>query len=205
MEKDLGVIFDKDLIFDKHTQKAISTASKLLGMVKRSFVTRDSFVIISLYKSMIRPHLEYGNSVWHPQFKRQSVALERVQRRTTKLIPHLRTLPYAERLKILNLPSLKFRRIRGDLIQAFKIFSGTDDIKANDIFTQSSYSSTRNSIFKIFKRHSRTTKRSTTFSYRVTNLWNDLSNNTKQAKNTDTFKNLLTKENKIYDLKYIFD
>ena len=82
----------------------------------------------------MRPILEYGNSIWSPLYKRQSVALENVQRRFTKSIPGLENVPYHERLKSIGLPSLKYRRMRGDLIQCYKIFNGIDDLRINDFF-----------------------------------------------------------------------
>ena len=84
---------------------------------------------------MVRPHLEYGNIVWFPQLKRQSVAIEKVQRRATKLIPVLKDLDYKERLRQLKLPTLKYRKYRGDLVQVFKIINETDDLKFEDFFT----------------------------------------------------------------------
>lgn len=120
-EKDLGVIFDDKLLFDKHINKCISKANQVLGVIKRSFESKDASLILKLYKSMVRPHLEYANNIWSPHLKRQSVSIERTQRRATKIISKLQNLPYETRLKKLSLPSLKFRRLRGDLIQAFKI------------------------------------------------------------------------------------
>ena len=68
-------------------------------------------------------------------FKTQSVAKESIQRTVTKLIPGIRHLPYDERLKELNLPSLKFRRTRGDLIQMYQIVHNIDIIHLDKIFT----------------------------------------------------------------------
>ena len=47
--------------------------------------------------------------------------IENVQRRFTKLIKNFHNLPYEERLKLINLPSLEYRQLRGDMIQVFKI------------------------------------------------------------------------------------
>jgi len=55
---------------------------------------------------MVRPHLEYGNVVWHPQFKKDLELLEGVQRRATKRVPGLHNLRYEERLRRTDLPSL---------------------------------------------------------------------------------------------------
>ena len=91
----------------------------MLGLIKRNFSFIDMFVFLKLYKALIRPHLEYGQIIWSQKFKRQSKIIENVQRRATKIIPDLKHLPYEERLRILKLPTLKFRRLRGDLINVY--------------------------------------------------------------------------------------
>ena len=70
---------------------------------------------------MIRPHLEYGNSIWWPRYRSDIVKVERVQRRITRLISGLKDIPYQERLRALNLPSLQYRRRRGNMIVMYKI------------------------------------------------------------------------------------
>jgi len=63
---------------------------------------------------MIRPHLEYGNVVWHPRFKKDMNLLENVQHRATRMIPGFRNLSYKERLRRLDLPTLTYHHFRGD-------------------------------------------------------------------------------------------
>ena len=84
--KDLGVTFDNRLKFDKHINNKINTAYQMLGIVKRNFIhlTPNSFVV--LYKAMIRSHLEYAVSVWNPHHQSVIEKLEKVQKRTTKLV-----------------------------------------------------------------------------------------------------------------------
>ena len=79
---------------------------------------------ILLYKSLVRSHLEYGQSVWSPYLLKHIDLIEGVQRRATKLIHNLKNLPYSERLKRLNLPTLVYRRARGDMIETYKIMHG---------------------------------------------------------------------------------
>ena len=90
----------------------------MIGIIRRTFTFIDREFLTNLYKSLVRPHLEYSNIVWFPQLKRQSVAIKKVQRRASKLIPALKDLDYKERLRQLKLPTLKYRRYRCDLIQA---------------------------------------------------------------------------------------
>ena len=163
-EKDLGVIFNKYLSFDVHIQNSINKANSMIGIIRRTFTFIDGEIFTNLYKSLVRPHLEYGNIVWFPQLKRQSVAIEKVQRRASKLIHALKDLDYKERLRQLKLPTLKYRRYRGDLNQVFKIINGTDDLKFEDFLTITALvgitklDSTRNSEHKLYHVHFTKTK-----------------------------------------------
>ena len=192
-EKDLGIIFDYKLTFDSHINSAISKGNKILGLIRRSFTGLDNKVLVMLYKSLVRPHLEYGNQIWSPFLKRQSSALERVQRRATKLIKHLSHLEYGERLRRLKLPSLKYRRIRGDLINTYKILSNTNSgvCTNNTMFQLTKDPRTRNNELKLYNQYSRTNIRKNYFSNRVTKYWNDLPPQIKLAQNLTKFKVLL--------------
>ena len=102
-EKDLGVIFDCKLSFDVHIQSAISKANKIVGIIKKpfSYLSRKSFIL--LYKSLVRPHLEYANVIWFLYLKRQSSAIEKIQRRVTRLLFDPDTLNYGDRMHYLRL------------------------------------------------------------------------------------------------------
>ena len=80
--------------------------------------------------STLEPILEYGEVAWRPYKTKDIVALEKVQRRFTKMIPEVRNLDYESRLKSLGLFSLEhiYRRRRGDLIEAFKMSKSGDNL-----------------------------------------------------------------------------
>ena len=204
-EKDLGVTFDKKLSFDNHIANAINKANQMIGIIRRTFTFLDENIFMRLYKALVRPHLEYGNTVWYPRLIRQSEALEKVQRRATKLIYHIKDYSYGDRLRHLKLPSLKARRVRGDLLQTYKIFNKIDDIDKTRFFEFPQTDITRNSTNKIQKLHHNNNTRKYTFSYRVINSWNKLTPNIKCASDTNTFKGLID-NHKIYtSLIYDYD
>ena len=108
-----------------HTSAAAKKSNSILGLIKKSFASLDKDILPLLFTSMVCPHLEYGNIIWGPHFIGDMKAVERVQKRATKMIPNLRNLSYRERLEILNLSSLYHRRRRGDMImcQSFSVRS----------------------------------------------------------------------------------
>jgi len=67
---DLGLMFDSNLSFTDHISHKINKAYSILGIIKRNFIYMDHTSFLLLYKSMVRPHLEYANSVWCPYQKR---------------------------------------------------------------------------------------------------------------------------------------
>jgi len=90
-----------------------------------------------LYQTLVRPKIEYCVQAWRP-YLRKDIDLQKVQKRATRLIINDRGLTYGERLTRLGLTTLETRRLRGDLIEVFKIFKGFDDVKPTVFFTMSS-------------------------------------------------------------------
>ena len=133
-EKDLGVTFQQDLKFSSHIAEKVNKANSALSLIVRTFdyIEKDSFIL--LYKSLVRPHVEYGNTIWYPFLRKDIESVEKIQRRATKLIPELKDIIYTERLKKLKLPSLVHRRRCGDMIQTFKIIKGIENIPSERFF-----------------------------------------------------------------------
>ena len=65
-EKGIGILIDDKLKFHRHSAAATKKGNQMLGILKRSYISRDAFTIITLYKAVVRPHLEYGNIIWGP-------------------------------------------------------------------------------------------------------------------------------------------
>ena len=69
-EKDLGVTIDKNLSFREHISTKINLANRNLGIIFRTFTYLDPEMFLNLYKSLVRPHLEYATVIWSPMYRR---------------------------------------------------------------------------------------------------------------------------------------
>ena len=100
-------------------------------------------------------------------------AIERVQRRATKIIPKLRHYSYQERLQRLSLPSLTHRRLRGEMIFLYQLTHQYFNIDITSLLQYQS-SITRGHCYKIYKPHAQTFCRANFFTVRTINDWNNL-------------------------------
>ena len=190
-EKDLGVVIDEKLKFRKQAAVATTKANQILGIVKRSFEFLDAQTLPLLYKTLVRPHLEYGNVIWGPFNKEDQVLVERVQRRATRLVPDIRHLPYRERLHKLGLPSLLYRRRRGDVIMIYMMMNGHIDIPMDEFFLPAHTARTRGHSMKLAKPQAQSRVRRNHWTIRAVNDWNSLPDHVVQAPSTNAFKNRL--------------
>jgi len=193
VERDLGVVIADDGKVAGQCEEAYARASRMLGLVKRSLKYRHPKVMISLYKTLVRPHLEYSMVAWSPYYQKDKCLLERVQHRFTRLFPHLRDIPYEARLEKLGLWTLEERRNRGDLIEVFKMIKGLSDIRWQSFFTRSNASSTRGHSWKLAKQTCNRDCRLHFFSLRVINRWNSLSQELIESDSVNGFKSGLEK------------
>ena len=193
-EKDLGVVIDSKLKFETHINTKVATANKIMGIIRRSFTYLDSTIFSRLFKSLVRPHLEYAYPVWHPTLKKTKVQIEKVQRRATKQLPCCAGLEYNERLRKLDLPCLLYRKLRGDMIEVYKMTSGKydDDIQPPlSLKEDLNLRQTRGNSKKLRKEMCNKLVKSNYFGNRVTNFWNDLPESVIQAPSVRAFESRL--------------
>ena len=119
-EKDIGVHIDQNINFDKHISAISYKANAMFAMLRKAFQYIDKETFIPLSKALIRTHLDYASSVYSPYKLKHVDQLEAVQRRATKQLPDVKDKSYPDRLKELKLPTLSYRRLRGDIIEVHK-------------------------------------------------------------------------------------
>ena len=190
IEKDLGIQVDDKLSFSYHIECQVNKANRILGMIRRSFTFLNQDIMKQLYVSMVRPLLEFSNVAWSPRYIKDQNLLEKVQKRATKMIPSLKKLSYEERLKTMDLPSLSYRRRRGDLIEAYKYTHGCYNVNEN-LLKRETDSKTRGHSYKLSKRSFNLNVRKNFFSIRIINDWNKLPQHIVEAKTMNSFKSRL--------------
>ena len=189
--KDLGVIISKDLKTSSQTQNVVAKANKIMYTVKRTmrYLTRSSGPL--LFKSLIRPILEYGNSAWTPTTIAEIDQIEAVQRRMTRWICRDNNLSNVQRLEQLKMPTLTHRRRRGDLIEIYRHFKYPEAY--NSLSLNVNNNNTRGHNFKLVKQRWTTPVRKNFFHLQAANDWNSLPYNVVNAPNLNIFKSRLDK------------
>ena len=202
-EIDLGVVFDTKLSLRNHIKMNINKANKLLVVMKRSFCAMDNTSFTLLNKAIVRAHLEYAATIWNPCKKAYIDDFEKVQLRATKLLLSISHLCYPELLAALCLPTFAYRRIRGDMMETFKILNNIYDSRVTNFLSKINFSTTRGHSFKLFVQHVDFYIRKLFFSIRIVDICYRLSSNVVNAPNVVCFEERLDKC--LADLKIKFD
>ena len=165
-------------------------------------------IVIAIYMCIlfVSAGKEYGQTIWSPHEKSKIKDIENVQRRASKQLPGMKEKEYSTRLTEMDLPCLLSRRIRGDLIEVYKILHGKyDEDISKDLLALNNRANTRGNGMKVEKRNTRLDIRKHFFTIRVTNMWNSLAEDIVKAPSLNSFKNKLDKELKARDLYYNFE
>ena len=189
-EKDLGVIIDDELKFEEHIMRKVRVANGIVGQIRRSFSFLDPETFRRIFVAFVRPHLEYCQAVWSPHLLKNIDILENVQIRATKLVDGLSDLEYPERLKRINLPTLLYRRRRGDMIEVYKHFNSYDSSTLSSTFNPRDRPS-RQHKFQLYTPISTDGVRGiqkNSFYHRVVSVWNNLPKNVAEDETIDGFK-----------------
>ena len=203
VEKDLGVWMSETLKPSVQCKKAATKANQTLGQISRAFHYRNKEVFGKLIKMFVRPQLEYAASVWAPWTEANCELLEGVQRRAIRMMSNVKGRNYEEKLKDAGFMLLKERRLRGDMIETYKVMKGISQVNIEDWFQmvgEERRPTRQNALigengnvewqeYVIQGERYRLEIRKNFFNVRVTKVWNSLPTNVKNASNVNAFKN----------------
>jgi len=144
--------------------------------------------MVPIYKSIIRPILDYGAVLWSPRFLKDISKVEAIQRRFTKMITGLYMFSYNDRLCVCNMHSLEVRRCRGDMIDTFKLITKKYNIEFDEFFSFPP-KLLRGHKYKLYKGKARVDVRRKFFCSRVIENWNSLPVHVIEANTVNVFKN----------------
>ena len=134
-EKDLGVWMESTMKPTRQCEAAAKQANAVLGLIAKSFHYRSAKTLVPLYKTFVRPKLEYAAAVWSPWLEKDVEMLERVQKRLIRMISDASGETYEDKLKSIGLTTLKERRTRGDAIETFKTLRGFNRVQRETWFS----------------------------------------------------------------------
>ena len=193
IEKDIGVHMHKSLKPSDHCAKAAGTARGVLYRILKCFHFRDKVTFLSLYKTYVRPHLEFAAPIWNPWLAKDINILEKVQQKFVKNVSGLTAIDYEGRLIELKLLSLADRRLYLDLVEVYRIVYGLSTFERRDCFTLVSDMDRRptrgtDCPLNIVLERSNLEVRRNFFTQRVANSWNGLPTDLKMSIHLKTFK-----------------
>ena len=126
--KYLGIQINSDLSWSPHVANLCTKTRKLIGLLYRRFYkSADTKTLLQLYKSFIRPHLEYCSIVWDPYLTKDVETLEKVQRFGLRVCLKNWTMSHDQLLQQANVSSLSVRRAHSKLCHIFKIMNDLTD------------------------------------------------------------------------------
>ena len=180
--RDLGVTVCQNLKLHDQVSKACKDATRQINIIRRTFVSRDPKFLASMYKMHVRPRLEYCIQMWNPVYAGDIERMEKVQNRYTRLVINGQSMTPAQRNHRLGITSHRTRRLRGDLIQMYKMISDTS------LFPRSSITRTRGHSQKLEVPVARNNIRKHSFTVRNVNVWNSLPAEIVNAETINVFK-----------------
>ena len=107
---DLSITVTSDLSWSSHITKVVKKANRIGYLITKAFEKANMLTVVKLYTGYIRPILEFGNAVWYPVLTGDKNLLEGVQRRITRIPFGIRRPSYEQRLSLMNLPTVAYRR-----------------------------------------------------------------------------------------------
>ena len=180
-----------------------AVSAKKISLTRLAYYRKQS-ILVHLYKCFVRPRMEFAVSAWNPWLEKDIEIMEKVQQRAIRAMTDVRGNSYEEKLERIGLTTLKERRVRGDLIETFKVLKGFDNVNRDEWFDirngeearptrantriEEGVEIRRNDV--LYKPKTRTELRSNFFTVRIVRMWNELPDEIKDAKTVTAFKSM---------------
>ena len=198
LASDLGIVISNDLKWRHHIDHLYKQASFCCYQIFKCTRSRNIFTLLQLYKTYIRPKLEYCTTVWSPYLVQDISKIESIQRSFTKFAfirCGIQFDSYNDRLRKINLKTLEERRLIFDLILVFKIINGLSDLHFDDyfIFNTTTYNLRRHPLQISNVKTNFNNQWQNCFFTRVINIWNMLPENVATAHTFEIFKSRIHK------------
>jgi len=190
VERDLGVLISDDLNWTEQVRATTSRARTTAHSLARALVSKDSRTWVDLFRTFVRPRIEYAASAWIPHEAGHLTTLGSVQRWFTKQIPGIGKLDHEEREKICGLTPVANRIARGVAIETFKILTGNSGVSNNILQTFEHDHDTRGREAGDLV-HIKPNKNFRKFSFAAAapRIWNEINVGTRNSPSTNCFKN----------------
>jgi hypothetical protein len=188
---DLGVDFSYNLSFTNHISRICQNARVRAAQILKTFCSRDPRLLFRAFKTYVIPLLENSSNVWNPFRLSDIRKIEAIQRRFTKSLVGLKSLPYSDRLSALNAQSLEARREINDLTMYFKILHNCVDLPLPSFFCLRTGFTRRANSLNLVRPSFMLNLDRYCFSQRFINLWNLLPDSVVNASSISSFKSNL--------------
>ena len=205
-EKDLGVMVESTMKPRKQCAQAAKNANFALGQIQRAFHYRKKSTLVPLFKTFVRPKLEFAVAAWSPWMEQDKKQLEKVQERMIRMLSDARGETYEEKLRDAGLTTLEERRNRGDAIETFKTLKGlngvtkekwfeveAEDRRATRRNTEVTQEGERRKTDILVVETARLEVRRNYFNIRAAKAWNGIPEEVKNQRSVNAFKNAYDK------------
>ena len=194
--RDLGITISDDMKWSHQVDNVYKRASTTSYLVMKCLSTKNIWILVNLYKTYVRPKMEFNTNVWSPYLLKDINRIESIQRKFTKSAFIRCNVPfesYQDRLSKINLKTLEERRLVFDMITTYKIVHRLSDLNFEQYFTfvNQTYQLRRHTLQIKCIKDNNSKFWVNSFFHRVVNVWNWLPNQVVTAKNIATFRNMI--------------
>ena len=174
--KDLGVHMSRDLSWSNHVDASVNKANKVLGLLKSTVGSKNREIFSVLYRSLVRPLLEYASSVWSPYLVKDKLDVESIQRRASRIAlgQKRRETSYEEGCELLGWSTLERRRKYFSLVECYNTVFELNGLQCRNYFEFCNSNTRSNNSYKIRMKSAKVNAFKYSFFVGIIKEWNNL-------------------------------